>query len=473
MEKNDKIFIDEKGYEHKVNFLDEIGEGAQGKVFRTNNRGILVKVAEVGKPGEMKWKVNKIRSLNLPKNLNFALPIVNLNIPNGKYEGYIMRIMEDMNPISYLMRSSFKSEEGLYKYYDEETGGLKRRLEILKKIAYDLFAIHSRGIVYGDISPNNLFVSSDVNHKEVWFIDCDNMEHNYDVNYTIGSPGFCSPEIRKALPPYNEGQQRNTIENDIYSFANLAFHIIFLADPFRGSILEDDNDDEDNWDDEDDDWGKEEEGERKFDLGEVSWVGEEDPSNRPLYGLSSWISDMISPELKELINKTLGYEGRRNPKVRPSMRIWYEEINSLLNSLVTCECGYSYYDLNISCLRCGDEKGSNLRLEVEYSDGKLSKTIVKPKEIEEENSLIEIKYSDLGIGRYQEKEEVCLELSNRYKKYSIRNKFKTEINIIENNGLDGEEVLVLKPNKKEQVIRFEGLILNIDKYNLKIKIVSR
>ena len=118
------------------------------------------------------------------------------------------------------------------------------------------------------------------------------------MDYTIGTDGFCSPEIRKTLPPYNIGKQNNTIENDIYAFTNLAFNILFLSDPFKGSILLESNDenDEDEW------WEDEDGDEKKFDLGEVSWVGENDKNNKPIYGLSINMDKMISPELKNLFN---------------------------------------------------------------------------------------------------------------------------------------------------------------------------
>ncbi|WVU41297.1 hypothetical protein V3433_06495 [Fusobacterium polymorphum] len=39
-----------------------------------------------------------------------------------------------MKPISCLMRTSFENMEECYRYYNKETGGLRRRLEVLKKL---------------------------------------------------------------------------------------------------------------------------------------------------------------------------------------------------------------------------------------------------------------------------------------------------------------------------------------------------
>ena len=450
----DTIFIDEKGYVHRIDIANIVGAGAQGAVYRGENKNILIKINKVKEENYLGKKIDKIKSLNLPKILKFTLPIAKLDIPNKNYEGYIMRMMEDMKPISNLMKNSFKNIEECYKYYNQETGGLRRRLEILKKIAYNLYYLHSRGIVYGDISSNNIFVSTDLKYSEIWFIDCDNIDYSCDVDYTIGTDGFCSPEIRKTLPPYNIGKQNNTIENDIYAFTNLAFNILFLSDPFKGSILLESNDenDEDEW------WEDEDGDEKKFDLGEVSWVGENDKNNKPIYGLSINMDKMISPELKNLFDRTLGYVGRNNPKERPSLRIWYEEINNLLNNLVDSDDGNSYYFRNIENKNC-------LIFEVNYQDEKNSRRIIRKKE-----EVMEIKYCDLGIGRYSEKEEVYLEFISKLNKNSIKNNSLKEIVVEQNHKLDGEEKIKIKSKDRKQVVKFEELVINIVEEKLKIKI---
>ena len=454
---NDKdvVFIDEKGYVHRIDIANIVGTGAQGAVYRGENKNILIKINQTKEENYLGKKIDKIKSLNLPKNLNFTLPIAKLNIPNKNYEGYIMRMMEDMKPISYLMKNSFKNIEECYNYYNQETGGLRRRLEILKKIAYNLYYLHSRGIVYGDISSNNIFISMDSKYTEVWFIDCDNIDYSYDIDYTIGTDGFCSPEIRKVLAPYNIGKQTNTIENDIYAFANLAFNVLFLADPFRGSILlEDNEDDSDDW------WDDESDDEKKFDLGEVSWVGENDESNKPIYGLSINMDKMISPELKNLFNETLGYFGRNNPKQRPSLRIWYEEINNLLNNLVDSDDINSYYFSDI-------ENKDYLIFEINYQGYKKNKRIIRKKE-----EVIEIKYCDLGIGKYSEKEKTYLKFSSKYNKNYIVNNSLKEIIVEQNHKLDGQEQIKIKSEDRKQVIKFEELVINIVEEKLKIKIIG-
>ena len=313
--------------------------------------------------------------------------------------------------------------------------------------------------MYGDISPNNIFVSKDKSYSEIWFIDCDNIDYAYDINYTRGTEGFCSPEIRKSLAPYNMAKEKNTIENDIYAFANLAFNILFLADPFKGSIvLEENETDEDN----DDWWEVEDDDNTKFDLGEVSWVGENNENNKPIYGLSINIDKMISPELKDLFDRTLGYIGRNNPKERPSLRLWYEEINNLLNSLIDNNDENFYYLKNKNSLN-----KDYLIFEINYQGGKKCKEIIKKKE-----EIIELKYCDLGIGEYKQKEEVYLKFNYRNNKKIIENNASIEIIVEQNHELDGEEKIKIKPKNKKQVIKFEELIINMVEEKIKIKVMG-
>ena len=44
-----------------------------------------------------------------------------------------MRMMEDMKPISHLMKNSFKNIEECYDYYNQETGGFKKKIRDIKK----------------------------------------------------------------------------------------------------------------------------------------------------------------------------------------------------------------------------------------------------------------------------------------------------------------------------------------------------
>lgn len=461
------VLYDENENRYEIEDSGKIGEGAQGAVYRTKKKNILLKLVKKSKGESLKEKVNKIKSLELDKKLNFAIPLLNLKIKSDECEGYIMLMMEDMEPISKLLKTSFETFEKLKEWY-KETGGIKRRIEILKKIAYNLYQLHSKGLVYGDISPNNIFISSERENSEAWFIDCDNIDFHYNVDYTIGTSGFCAPEIRKTLPPYNDGKKVNTIENDIYAFANLAYILLFLADPFKGSILEASVDEEDNWDDDDnDDWvDGEEDSEKKFDYGEVSWIGEGDESNKPIYGLSQIMNKIIPENLKKLFNRTLGKDGRKNPEKRVSLRVWYEELVNFSNILNTsqCDCGYSYFDIENRCKNC-EKRSELLLLEVEYKNWKKSKTIVKNYHEEKE---IKVFKNDLGIGTFDEKNDEVFSLIKLNGKFYLKNSTREKISFKEKIG-EEEFELELSGYAKENVVRFLNLIIELEEITINIK----
>lgn len=386
-----------------------------------------------------------------------------------------MRIMDDMEPILSLLKSSFEEIQDIFEYYFEETGGLEKRLKILKKIAYNLYSIHSRGIVYGDISANNIFISKDKNNAETWFIDCDNMDYYYDMSIAIGTEGFTSPELMKYLNKITTKKCINTIESDIYAFARLFVYMIFLCDPFKGSISQGEDSSGSGWDSTEEEWGSSDQEssdqftlDEKIEYGMVSWIGENDLENKPIFGLSPFMDKIISLELKELLNKTLNFEGRNNPKSRPSMRLWYEEINNLLNSLVTFECGHVGYVQNKKCLVCNSEPKKYLLIDIDLGLNKKNKRILKS--IEKENFIFNITYGELGIGVFNKAEEICLEFEKNYSKYLVKNKFDSEIKLIYKDRVDGEVDIVLKSKKRDQVSSFIDLKIEVPKNNVKVRI---
>ncbi len=66
-----------------------------------------------------------------------------------------------------------KNERGsqFISYY-RQTGGLRKRLYSLSRLAIVLYRLHSRGIVYFDISHNNIFMNSD-SIPLIYLIDAD------------------------------------------------------------------------------------------------------------------------------------------------------------------------------------------------------------------------------------------------------------------------------------------------------------
>ena len=224
-----KFVIDENGYKHTL--VKKIGQGGQGAVFSTMDENVVVKVLldnegevleNVKKYKKFKSDINDVRILNLDKSYKIAKPISLLKEPSC---GYIMRLLTGMQPLKKLVLTQ---NNNLKEFYIN-TGGLRRRLEILTNLAKTLLRLHSLPIVYADMSLENVFVSNDVSEKEVWLIDCDNMRYTVDFNNPICTPGYGAPEIVKGL------SSNNTL-SDVYSFAIVAFELLCLISPFEGKM---------------------------------------------------------------------------------------------------------------------------------------------------------------------------------------------------------------------------------------------
>lgn len=59
-----------------------------------------------------------------------------------------------------------RASKKIIHYY--QTGGLRRRLMALYKCSALIARLHSAGLVYGDISPANAYISENQDLTEVW-----------------------------------------------------------------------------------------------------------------------------------------------------------------------------------------------------------------------------------------------------------------------------------------------------------------
>ena len=237
--------IDENGQRHQL--TEKIGQGGQGAVWKTSDPNIIVKMKIDPITGEPivdeteyeKYKagLDEVRTLDLPKGIHVAKLASVLQKPVC---GYTMRMLSNMKSVKYWIRS-FGEVTVPPKFY-RETGGLRYRLRFLSKAAGIFAKLNYHSIVYADLSPDNLFVSTDNKLGEVWLIDADNMRYFFNVNKQIMTPGYGAPEVVAG--------GMNTLASDEYTFAVLAHEILTLNSPFNGAMLQETGDgwDEDSWD---------------------------------------------------------------------------------------------------------------------------------------------------------------------------------------------------------------------------------
>lgn len=349
--------------EHKITGI--INKGGQGVVCKTENESIVLKfcfgenenlICKSENPDLYNSKSNEIKAVYLnpfPENLHLAYPIAILR----DYVGYVMRLMDGMENCSKL------SEINTY----PQTGSYRRRFELLSRAACVLSQIHANGMVYCDISPNNMFVTENVKSKNqnMWFIDSDNIHIQSEKNgRLVYTPRYAAPEIIKQ-------QSRCTQASDVYSFAIVAFEALACNHPFEGDMISG------GWEKESCAWdetttkGVPQAGADIGDLysGDLPWIEDpEDTRNHTTNGLPR--QAFLNEELFNLFNKTFNKTGRENPQERPTVYFWAKAFAKAADTTVCCsdpECNMSHVF---------DEETDLVKNQCPYCDAKLGKILI-------------------------------------------------------------------------------------------------
>ncbi|OWV07002.1 MULTISPECIES: serine/threonine-protein kinase [unclassified Fibrobacter] len=322
----DKMLLTQVGTENSEVFklVECIGEGGQGAVYTTQRKNLLVKlsIAKEGADDVIKAKYRRYGSLrgrrDLPQYLAKPLSEITPVVKDGFIVyGYVMEMMEDMVSLHSLFRKNGEDPTA----YISRMGGIQRMYVILRKIAEILDGIHSIGYVYGDLNPNNVFISKDPAYTEVQLIDCDNLMVAADYDGFIYYPGYGAPEILK-------GMARNSSITDSWSYAVLAFYTLRQAMPFQGKMVMDAGTMELS------------QLERKAEAGELPFI-DEDQNNAAAHALPKDV--MESPALQQLFQKAFGNDSSLSS--RPVLQEWIAEFQNWEYRFVKCAnktCGSVY-----------------------------------------------------------------------------------------------------------------------------------
>lgn len=343
---------------------EELARGGQGVVFRTADADLAIKQplyasGNSDKNVYLRDRFQKIRLLPLPPRIPVSLPLAILR----DEPGYVMRLLNGMKPFEVFEMNgttqkslSEAIEEGLLEppkwiasipdqkmrlrlFHYARTGSTRRRLFTLSKCASILARLHSAGLVYGDISPKNVFIG-DGNSREVWLIDADNlfleMSEGGDA---VSTPHYGAPEIVQV-------QDCARPRTDCWAFAVLAFQALALCHPFIGrKVLVGSDNDEGGWDTD-----PAEENGAPADLDEQAYAGylpfvddECDDSNGAVPGSCLPRELVATPGLNRLFQETFG-TGRTQPHRRPAMAFWALELAKAFDQSLTCPaCTMSYF----------------------------------------------------------------------------------------------------------------------------------
>lgn len=378
MNQNINLFKDEYENQHLKDKL--IGQGGQGVVFRTKDPDLAIKLVtdETGNPITDKESIKKysnrfkrVRLLPIPDDINISLPVA--LIENNA--GYVMQLLSEMVPFS----NFWPDGKSLVKISDADipswlsnvpeneakkiihyckTGGLKRRLKALYKCASQLARLHGNGLVYGDISPNNIFISEGLDDSSVWLIDADNIRFEVAVGGSVVyTPKYGAPELV-------DGKDVGRPSSDCHAFAVVAFFLLSMIHPFVGKKV--DGTDDGDWADEENDG---EDVEDKAYAGLFPWVDDQDDdSNSSDSGLPRLL--LLTDKLTKLFESTFG-RGRTASFLRPTIYHWPEALAQAADTTITCpNCSMSYYfDYgddqleNECCPYCEENKPAMLILE--------------------------------------------------------------------------------------------------------------
>jgi len=345
---------DQYHQEHKI--CAELGKGGQGIVYTTEDPDIAIKLVltQDGEPytdqayiKKYHMQLDDLLTLPVTQGINLARPLLRLQ----DHAGYVMQQLRGMKPAEslfsitpndvedikypkwldiFIKNMRFKEAYALLHYAN--TGSTKRRFEILMQCSAQLAKLHGQGLVYGDISPENVFFSEKLAFNHVWFIDADNLHfENIKTKKAVYTPGYGSPELVL-------GQVGTSARTDVYSFAVLAFKTLSLLHPFDGQKLKDSDDD---WDSVDEDNESSMSLEAQAQAGLLPFIDDpDDDSNKNDTGIPRKL--ILTEKLQHLFNHTFN-KAQTSPWKRPLIYHWPEALAEAVDTSIECpSCNMSY-----------------------------------------------------------------------------------------------------------------------------------
>lgn len=237
----------------------------------------------------------------------------------------------------------------------------KKRCQIILNLFRCLREIHMAGLVFTDLSPNNIMVHKTQN--QIVFIDTDNTRRRTDMYLgVLGTPGYMAPEIYRKPniklakenginPELLSNCGRITPESDIFSAAVIAFQLLTLQHPFVGDEIEEGTADEET---------------AALEI-KTDYIFKEGTANTSTYGLTRYFDDITTLEIRSLFERTF-VAGKDNPSLRPTDEEFVEAFQNVIDLIVECnDCGFSrLYMPGIvnKCINCDKPFGKKVYMKV-------------------------------------------------------------------------------------------------------------
>jgi len=250
-------------------------------------------------------------------------------------------------------------------WYNNYSGGLRRRLYLGYQIAQSLHILHKDNKAYCDISGNNILVAVDKAKASICMIDIDNLYvPGTDKSGILGTVRYMAPEVTNR-------QMQPDIFTDDYSLAVILFELLRVGHPYVGDEVLNGTPEMEN----------------KAYKGDYPYVDDEEKSfNRSSQMLPAEV--VFNPKLKELFKKTF-VEGKFNRMSRTTAFEFARACFEAANVLIKCSsCGAWHYPLTrqnnqVICPWC--DSGNDIPTFLKFGDDR--KLIIRGKEIRESKGL--------------------------------------------------------------------------------------
>lgn len=195
-------------FKFNLSSLKEIAAGGEGRILEhPTNKSLVIKYYHTPKD------ISYIKHLENLSVLNdcFLKPI-NSYIKSGKLVGFDMKYVNFSN--YFLFNNLFNKG-----FCQSNSIDYNFKVKVLKNLTKELQALHSLGIVIGDLNQYNLFFSK---KAEILFVDVDSYQTK-DNNHS----GVLLDEIRDWLDPYISDK------SDMWAFDILTFWSLTYCHPFK------------------------------------------------------------------------------------------------------------------------------------------------------------------------------------------------------------------------------------------------
>ena len=331
--------------------IEKIGEGGQGTVLKTDHANLVVKITNTLSEGQLKEVRKQFQNvMRLPlRDLKIALPLSLLQLKNRT--GYVMELMDGLEPLSSQIERMYTPEGQLDIIKYRDTGSFSRRLLILKELAGTLAKLHGKGLAFGDLSPHNIFVSTSIEHHQVWLIDADNIHYAEQSNqHHFYTKGYAAPELIR-------NETGTNIQTDVWSFAVIALQLLTHTHPFNHGIAVEDEDPDI--------------AEEQAARGEFPWVFDVEDDSNEIAVKGFPFFEMLNKRLFNLFQRCFG-SSRLAEKLhdRPTMAEWHDELNRTFSLVLLCQekdCRSSFIvNQRLNCPFCNTLQGKTEYLRLRY-----------------------------------------------------------------------------------------------------------